>query len=271
MTPFELKQRDYCCDFFVKALDDPNLKEHVNMEGLSFLASNFGLFSISDFFQSVPKSTFLTVGDAYCGKEAVYIRSFGHRVHACDQAPSLIAKAKEWGLIDEWSAQDVNELGFKNEEFDFVFSKEVLHHLSMPYKGLWEMLRVCKKGTIIIEPNGDGMFDRIREQNRDFNIFEPVGNFCFSFRAHELSKIGASYGIKYLAYTYTSGYNAQVKEIVDSWNPTKSVSVEIAKLVLLDQNKQSPIDKDMIVFFYLKDEGVFNLINSEKYTKVRVP
>lgn len=268
MTPFEEGQRTYCLDFFEKALDDPNVDAHMDMGTIDYLATTYGLHDIQDFFRWIPTSTFLTVGDAYCAREGIFIHSFGHYIHACDQATQLIAKAKERGLIDEFSTQDVNELKFSDESFDFVFAKEILHHLSMPYKGLYEMFRVCKKGVIIEEPNGDGEFDHVREQNRSYSDFEPVGNYCFAFRSHELTKIGVSYGFKCFAFTYTSGYNQQVVDII-----RKQLSIEEGRtqLINLDRCKQSPNHKDMIIFMFLKDRAVFDIIpDGQKFTKVRL-
>jgi hypothetical protein len=270
LTPFEERQREYCVDFFEKALVDPNLKEHRDINGFYFLSTNYGLYDIREFFKRIPKSTFCTIGDSYCAREAIFIKSFGHYAHACDQAIQLIKESKELGLIDDFSVQDLNELKFENESFDFVFAKETLHHLSMPYRGLYEMFRVCKKGVIIEEPNGDGGFDHIREQNRSYKDFEPVGNYCFAFRSHELSKIGVSYGFKFLAFTYTSGYNQQVADLVNNFKGG-SIEEERAKLVSMDKSKPLPSQKDMIIFMFLKDKGVFDSIpDGGEFIKVSV-
>lgn len=48
--------------------------------------------------------------------------------------------------------ENCEALSFPSRSFDFVFCKEGLHHLARPALGLYEMLRVCRKAAIIIEP-----------------------------------------------------------------------------------------------------------------------
>ena len=50
-----------------------------------------------------------------------------------------------------WSLQDAQSLTFADEQFDFSFVSDGLHHCSSPHKALLEMYRVAKKGVIVIE------------------------------------------------------------------------------------------------------------------------
>lgn len=270
MTPFELTQLIHCREHFEGLLSDSSgIRELTNVHGVPYFARNFGLFRITDFFQKIPKSTFLTVGDGYAACEGVFIKQFGHYVHACDQAPQLIALSWSQGLIDYYSTEDFNHLSFRDNVFDFVFTKETLHHLSHTYQGIYEMLRVCHKGAILIEPNGDGHFDHGEERTGEYGGWEDIRgwkNFCFTFRAHELIKIGLAYGIRHFVYTYTSGYNKEVEAIVQGEGTDAEKTMG---LISLDKGKIAPLSKDMIVFFFLKDKAVFELLN-EGYWKVEV-
>jgi len=47
---------------------------------------------------------------------------------------------------------NAEHLPFDSASFDLVFCKESLHHLARPVQGMYEMLRVCKRAVITIEP-----------------------------------------------------------------------------------------------------------------------
>ncbi|MGH2820956.1 MAG: class I SAM-dependent methyltransferase [Actinomycetota bacterium] len=48
--------------------------------------------------------------------------------------------------------ENCESLSFPTASHDLVFCKEGLHHLARPVLGLYEMLRVCRKAAIFIEP-----------------------------------------------------------------------------------------------------------------------
>ncbi len=47
---------------------------------------------------------------------------------------------------------DATNLPFPDNTFDVVSVHDGLHHLSEPWKAVREMVRVAKKGIVIIEP-----------------------------------------------------------------------------------------------------------------------
>lgn len=49
------------------------------------------------------------------------------------------------------SFQNAMELTFPDDEFDFAFVSDGLHHCSSPHRALLEMYRVARKGVIVIE------------------------------------------------------------------------------------------------------------------------
>jgi SAM-dependent methyltransferase len=55
-------------------------------------------------------------------------------------------------------------LPYASRSFDLVLCKEALHHLARPVLGLYEMLRVCRRRAVLIEPWDCGLiavFDRL--------------------------------------------------------------------------------------------------------------
>lgn len=51
----------------------------------------------------------------------------------------------------DWAFQDAQNLTFKDNEFDYAFVSDGLHHCSSPHRALLEMYRVAKKGVIVFE------------------------------------------------------------------------------------------------------------------------
>ncbi|HEY5658042.1 MAG TPA: class I SAM-dependent methyltransferase [Myxococcota bacterium] len=47
---------------------------------------------------------------------------------------------------------NAEHLPFASGSFDLVFCKESLHHLARPVLGLYEMLRVCRRAVVFVEP-----------------------------------------------------------------------------------------------------------------------
>ena len=235
----------------------------INPDSIWYFLHTDCIDKIKEFFQNIPPSTFLTLGDGYCGREAIHIKrfGFGHKVHASDWQPCLIELAHSMGLVDEFSNQDMNSLTFEDNSFDFVFIKESLHHMSKPYLGLYEMFRVAKKGVILIEPSGDN------EPRYHFNNFEPTGNYMFGFSSHELVKIGLAYGFKNFVVTYASVHFG--RHNIDNINAGK-VDEEKRRLINLDN--QLPLkDRPLLIFFFLKEEKLLDAFKDEnRFKKVRV-
>ncbi|MFC1808253.1 class I SAM-dependent methyltransferase [Candidatus Omnitrophota bacterium] len=84
------------------------------------------------------------------------LASTGARIVAIDISPHLIERAKRDVKDDniEFKICDVDNLPFKNEEFDVVLGTNVLHHLDI-YTAIRQIYRVLEKGGKIIftEPN----------------------------------------------------------------------------------------------------------------------
>ncbi|MCX7986598.1 MAG: class I SAM-dependent methyltransferase, partial [Bacteroidales bacterium] len=53
---------------------------------------------------------------------------------------------------DKYRKENAEQLSVPDNSYDYVSCREALHHFPRPYLALYEMLRVSKKGIIIIEP-----------------------------------------------------------------------------------------------------------------------
>lgn len=77
-------------------------------------------------------ATWLTVGDGRFGRDAHYIQAAGRNVTASDISESLLAIGKERGYINNYKVENLEQLSFPEDSFDYVFAKECLHHLPRP-------------------------------------------------------------------------------------------------------------------------------------------
>lgn len=145
-------------------------------------------------------ASWLTVGDGRFGTDAHYLLSLGaQKVHCSDISDTLLKIGHEKGFITSYSAENAEELQFKDSSFDYVFCKEALHHFPRPYIALHEMFRVCKKAVILIEPR-DRIIDKPIFSMLSFLLrtllgretaqhdFEPVGNYVYSISEREIEK-----------------------------------------------------------------------------------
>lgn len=243
-----------------KVIKDRGLEGYdgfINSDSIWYFMHTHCLDDIKIFFDSISRSKFLTVGDGYCGRESVHIKRFGHYVHSSDIETCLIEIAYNNKLIDEYSSQDMNKLDFNDNDFDYVLTKESLHHLSEPYKGLYEMLRVAKNGVILIEPNGDN------DQKDTFTGYEVSGNYMFTFTSHELIKIGLSYGYNYFVWTYSYMFYGfhNMDNIINN-----KIREEKQRLIELD-NKTRLEDKPLLTFFFLRNESDYNIFDGNRFRK----
>ncbi len=97
--------------------------------------------------------SFLTIGDGRFGLDSIRIRSIGFQnATPSDIGDALLKKAKEKGLIDHYLVENAEHLSLQNDSVDVVFCKESYHHMPRAPLALFEMLRVCRFATILIEP-----------------------------------------------------------------------------------------------------------------------
>jgi ubiquinone/menaquinone biosynthesis C-methylase UbiE len=160
--------------------------------------------------------TWLTVAD-YNGLEANYLLQRSQNVVASDISDAMLREAKKEGLITEFSKQNVEELTYEDNSFDYVMCKEAFHHFPRAYLGLYEMIRVSRIATILVTEPIDilskmsllvlikNICDRINPllinklwKNR-FS-WETVGNYVFKISEREIEKIAMGMGLPYIAF-----------------------------------------------------------------------
>jgi len=184
--------------------------------------------TINPILKTEPEAKWLTVGDGRYGTDAKYILDKGCEALPTDLSDVLLKKAKELGFIPDYRKENAEFLTFKDSEFDYVLCKESYHHFPRPMKALYEMLRVARKGVVLIEPNDkyinnhnskfkEKFFRNLkdilktlikRETKKDG--FEELGNYVFSISRREIEKVALGLNYKMVAFkgindTYVNG------------------------------------------------------------------
>jgi ubiquinone/menaquinone biosynthesis C-methylase UbiE len=193
-----------------------NQYKHADQKTINNWLQNI-LFSPIQHIIKVPGLSWLTVGDAY-GLDAHHILSNGNSqaAHASDLNSSFLQVAKEEGFITSYSAENAEHLNTEDNTFDYVLCKEAYHHFPRPYMAVYEMLRVARKGVVIIEPQdpitkmplllfaanilsafGDRFVSKIWKNRISY---EPVGNFIYKVSEREIEKLAAGLNLPFVAF-----------------------------------------------------------------------
>ncbi len=159
-------------------------------------------------------SSWATVGDGRYGTDAMYLASKGIKVTATDIDDRLLKLAHEKGLIDAYQKQNAEKLSFDDKAFDFIYCKEAYHHFPRPTIALYEMLRVAKRGCVLLEPIDREIASWVQQLflstknfikralkkpvSRDF--FEEEGNYLFSVSKREFEKIALGLGHRFIIF-----------------------------------------------------------------------
>ncbi|WP_248896706.1 class I SAM-dependent methyltransferase [Haloplanus halobius] len=164
--------------------------------------------TLDPILEADPDARWLTIGDGRFGMEAQYILNHGCEALPTDISTELLAEAEEMGLIPEYQQENAEALSFDDGSFDYVFCKESYHHFPRPMLALYEMLRVARKGVVLIEPSDSfinaplgkklldaaaGLADRSIGPGR-FE-FEESGNYKYTLSRREMEK--AALGLNY--------------------------------------------------------------------------
>ncbi len=164
---------------------------------------------------STSNPKWLTVGDGRMGSDAHFLESKGVDVIATDISDTILSKAFQQGFIKKYQKENAEKLSFSDQEFDFVLCKESYHHFPRPYIAVYEMLRVAKKGIILIEPADQYVdssilqipfrnlkdFLRRKFKNRSIrNDFETSGNYVYRLSKREVEKLAYGLSLKTIAF-----------------------------------------------------------------------
>ncbi|MES2456550.1 MAG: class I SAM-dependent methyltransferase [Bacteroidota bacterium] len=172
-------------------------------------------FGCIDPLTSETAQRWLTIGDAY-GFDAQYLLGKGQLATASDLNTDFLKLAKNEGIIDDFSAQNAELLSYPANTFDYLLCKEAYHHFPRPYAALYEMIRVAKKGMVLIEPQDpiskmplllmlmnllSGFKDKFSSKIwKNRFSYEPVGNFVYKISAREMEKFAAGLNLPLVAF-----------------------------------------------------------------------
>lgn len=213
-----------------------------------------------------PDAEWLTVGDGRYGNDAKYILRKGVDALASDISEILLKEAKDSEYLPDYRVENAESLSFADSEFDYVLCKESYHHFPRPMIALYEMLRVARRGVLLIEPNDTFTSNKSIETiirnaknwiklflNRPINnqhSFEESGNYVYSISRREIEKVALGLNYSMVAF----------KGINDAYFE----GVEYEKLSsngpLLKKVRKQIKKADMRCKFGLADYGVLSAI-----------
>ncbi|WP_256002541.1 class I SAM-dependent methyltransferase [Pedobacter deserti] len=161
------------------------------------------------------RSEWLTIGDPY-GFDAEYILKKGSNAIASDLNTDMLSVAFNEGIIKEYRSENAEQLSLADQEVDYVLCKESYHHFPRPYAAMYEMMRVSRKGIVIIEPQDPvskmplllfvvntmgAISDKlVRKFWKNRFSYEPVGNFVYKVSEREFEKFAAGLDLPMVAF-----------------------------------------------------------------------
>jgi SAM-dependent methyltransferase len=177
--------------------------------------------------------TWVTIGDGRFGLGAVRLKARGvTNVLPTNLDIALLQEAKDRGLITEFSAENAESMSFQDRSFDYAFCKESYHHFPRPMIALYEMLRISRKGVILIEPNDrlHSILRRLvapikralgRPAHMDALAYEDCGNYVYSISEREIEKVALGVNLPQVAFkglndVYTPGMEFEPADLSKS-------------------------------------------------------
>jgi ubiquinone/menaquinone biosynthesis C-methylase UbiE len=142
----------------------------------------------------------VTVGDGHYGLDAIRMMRRGYTsVLPTNISGTFLEQSKKRGLIHAYSEENAERLSFADDQFDYVLCKESFHHFPRPMIALYEMLRVAKKGVVLIEPQ-DRYADFPVVPGEETPNYEAVGNYVYSLSRREINKAALGLDLPAVAY-----------------------------------------------------------------------
>ncbi len=246
--------------------------------------------SILSLLYAYPDSHWLTVGDGRYGTDAHYIREKGVKVLASDISDVLLKEGKKAGYIDDYSKENAEALSFSDNQFDFVFCKESYHHFPRPMISLYEMLRVVKKGVVLIEPNDcyisstflNVLFQNFKDLVKNLlqkrfvkHNFEESGNYIYSISKREIEKVALGMNYRVVAFKGIDDYyekGVEYEKAVNSNRVFRRVKIGIYLLDFLTKIKLKP--PGLLVAIIFKEEPhatLKNNLSKDGYEVINLP
>jgi len=233
----------------------------------------------------------LTIGDAY-GFDAQYLLGKGQNATASDLNTDFLCLAKNEGIISDFSAQNAERLSYPADAFDYLLCKEAYHHFPRPYAALYEMIRVAKKGMVLIEPQDPisrmplllmlmNLFAGFRQQLfsriwKNRFSYEPVGNFVYKISVREIEKFAAGLNLPLVAVKginpnfYFKGAEQEERSLKNSKFRKIYLRKKLADLGVFFGLIPSQV-LCVIAFKELPEESLLKELKKENYQLVHIP
>ena len=90
------------------------------------------------------------------------------------------------------SVGNLEQLDFPDGTFDYAIIPEALHHLQDVYRGLYEAVRISRKGAILIEPYDSPLARLATRLGYATEYEEEFGNYVFRTSIREMKKVGTA-------------------------------------------------------------------------------
>jgi SAM-dependent methyltransferase len=147
-----------------------------------------------------------------------------------------------------WEYQDAEAITRADESADWVIVHAGLHHCGSPHKALCEMLRVAKKGVLVIEAR-DSLLMRLSQRLGLTPRFElepalltggswggyrntKLPNYIYRWTEREFEKTVTSFAPQHVYdFSYRYGYRLPLQRLAMSKSPFKRVAVKLVSLV----------------------------------------
>jgi len=184
------------------------------------------------------KNRWLTIGD-YTGFEAKYLTEHNQDATASDISDVYLKDAYDLGLIKNYKKINVEHIDCEENSYDYLICQESFHHFPRAFLGLYEMIRVAKKGAILIEPidilskmplllfvkNICDLFNPylINKIWKNRFSWEVVGNYVFKISEREVEKIAMGMGLSCIAFKES---NTRLAPIPEKWGDSQKVPMD---------------------------------------------
>ncbi len=122
------------------------------------------------------------------GPEGEHLYKQGAKVVVSDISPEAIKAAKRRCPHLKGVVADSENLPFEDNSFDLALVRHGLHHLASPYKGIYEMNRVGKRGFVFIEAQKN-FITKILIKLRLAQEYEASGNYVYRFTRKEIRNL----------------------------------------------------------------------------------
>src|SRR5882724_2301680 len=92
----------------------------------------------------------LSIGDGRYGLDSYRLNKiFNIDVFPTDISKNMLEKAREMGIVKDYSVENAEQLSFSDQSHDVVFCKESFHHFPRPIIALYEMIRVSREAVVL--------------------------------------------------------------------------------------------------------------------------